>query len=64
MLNIVPPEPENGGSSADNPINSVYLLRIVYVVDLTCKPQPQLVQKLAGSSSSGSSSATEHQPPV
>jgi hypothetical protein len=34
VLNIVPPEPENGGSIAGGPIYSVYFLGIIHVRDL------------------------------
>jgi hypothetical protein len=36
MLNIEPPEPENSGSNADDPINLAYLLGMLHIVDLSC----------------------------
>jgi hypothetical protein len=36
-----PPEPENGGSAAETPINSGYLLRTSQITDPICWPQPQ-----------------------
>jgi hypothetical protein len=36
VLNIVPPEPGNGGSIAETPINSAYLLGAMRIVDLVC----------------------------
>jgi hypothetical protein len=33
---LLPPEPENGGSIAETPISPVYLLGVMLVVDMIC----------------------------
>jgi hypothetical protein len=54
LLSIVPPEPENSSSKAETPINSVYSLRVMHILDLMCCPptwynnQPVILKRGSG----------------